>query len=243
MPDADFDRLSAHVRARTLMSVCHEVWSEPADATPGVPVSVGMVEVAGRPYLVPPLHSGSLGHLTWLAAGMELLCLAMVDDLGMMRMRGTLGAPLRSGQDPEVSRVLRDHRGCLIGAGPLDQIVLFPLELAAISVVPPGGGEHPLDPAAVRAAEPDWLLANEEGLVNHLHESHSVELIELSQTYGVANASVVTVERLTRRGAQLACLTADGVTTVEIAFEPPVDRPAELWRQLSPARPSDPHGR
>ena len=62
MPDSDFNRLSAHVRARTLMSVCHEVWSEPADASPGVPVSVGMVEVAGQPYLVPQYA------VSWLAA-------------------------------------------------------------------------------------------------------------------------------------------------------------------------------
>lgn len=235
MPDSDFDRLSAHVRARTLMSVCHEVWSEPADAAPGVPVSVGMVEVAGQPYLVPQYA------VSWLAPGMRLLCLAMVDELGMMRMTGTVGPPLRSGQDLAVSRVLRDHRGCLIGAGPLDSILLFPLELARISVVPPGGGEHQLDPAIVRAAEPDWLLANEEGLVSHLHESHAAELVGLSQTHGVRDASAVTVQRLTRRGARLACLTRDGVTTVDIAFEPPVDRPAELWRQLSPAWRADRH--
>ena len=37
------------------------------------------------------------------------------------------------------------------------------------------------------------------------------------------------------RGARLVCLGGEGVTTVEIAFDPPVRDGGELWRRMASA--------
>ena len=50
-----------------------------------------------------------------------------------------------------------------------------------------------------------------------------------------SDASAVTLERLSTRGARLVCLGGEGVTTVEIAFDPPVRDGGELWRRMASA--------
>lgn len=70
------------VRARTVLAVCHGVWCEPAGVEPGIPVCAGLLEVAGVPHLLPPAQP------TWMAAGLELSCTAVLDELGLVRLTG-----------------------------------------------------------------------------------------------------------------------------------------------------------
>lgn len=217
------------VRARTVLAVCHEVWSEPAGVEPGVPVCAGLLDVAGVPHLLPPAQP------TWMAAGLELTCTAVLDDLGLVRMTGLLGQPVRAGSDPRLAQALRDHRGCLAEeVGPLDQLRLAPLSVSAVSVLAPDRlVADPLDPELVRRTDPDWLLAHSSQLIGHLDDSHADGLLRLARDHGSADASVASMQQLTRTGLALACLTPDGVTTVQIPFDPPVEQPADLWRRLA----------
>lgn len=227
------DQVLATVRARTVLDVSHQVWCEQVDGRPVVPAAVGLLTVGGRPHLVPD------GRAPWPGVGAALTCVAMLDDLGTVRLTGRVGVARTGAQDPELGRVLRQHRGCLISHVPVDALAVFPLEVTTVALLVPGqASPHPLDPAAVRAARADWLLLHAPQVVAHLETDHGTELVLLAASRGVPGASAVSLRRLTRDGVQLVCLTGPGVTTVDLVFDPPVDEPAQLWNRLTvaPAR-------
>ena len=112
---------------------------------------------------------------------------------------------------------------------------VVPLRLTGVLVAAPGGAPSPLTPRDLATAAPDWLLARGRRLTEHLERDHGADLLRLAAVHGVPDASAVTLERLSTRGARLVCLGGEGVTTVEIVFDPPVRDGGELWRRMASA--------
>ena len=163
--------VSAAVRARTILAICHEVWCEP-DA-PGAARPVGLLDVGGVPYLV--LSSGR--HA--LYEGAELTCVASTDDLGVLDFRAWLGRPRMLVRDRAAMQVFNEHRRCLQEPpGPLEDIVVVPFGLITARVVAPFGDALAVEvaPDAVDGVEPDWLLVHGSSVAAHLESAHAKEL-------------------------------------------------------------------
>ena len=224
-------REDAAVVARTVLSTCHEAMCARLDGGEhGSAGAVGLLAAGAQPYLVP----SDPGH--FFATGTALTCRVSIPEVGMVLCTGTTGTARTAGDDAGVVRAIEDHRGCLLG--PVDPAALrvVPLRLTAVSVATPdGGATRRLTPSELAAASPDWLLARGRRLTEHLEQDHAEDLTQLAAAHGVPAATAVTLSRLSTRAAQLVCLGADGVTTVEMVFDPPVRNPAELWRRLATA--------
>lgn len=229
MDDRDA-RDEAAILARTVLSTCHEAMCARLDGVEhGCAGAVGLLAAGAQPYLVPsdPEH--------FFPTGTALSCRVAIPEVGLLRCSGTTGAARLAGDDPGVVRTIEDHRGCLLG--PVDPAALrvVPLNLFAVSVTAPGAAPRTLSPAELGAASPDWLLARGRRLSEHLEQDHAQDLAQLAAAHGVPDAMSVTLSRLSTRAARLVCLGTDGVTTVEMVFDPPVRNPAELWRRLASA--------
>lgn len=221
--------VSAAVRARTILAICHEVWCEP-DA-PGAARPVGLLDVGGVPYLV----LSSARHA--LYEGAELTCVASTDDLGVLDFRAWLGRPRMLVRDRAAMQVFNEHRRCLQEPpGPLEDIVVVPFGLITARVVAPFGDALAVEvaPDAVDGVEPDWLLVHGSSVAAHLESAHAKELAELASRCGWPGAAVC-IRRLSATGVALDVLTADGVTTLEVPFDPPIRRTADLWPRLTAA--------
>ncbi len=222
----------AAVVARTVLATSHEARCSRLDglehAHAGV---VGLLSAGAQPYLVPsdPDH--------FFPTGTTLGCRVAIEGLGVVHASGTTAPARPAADEPGLVRTLEDHRGCI--AGPVDPGALrvVPLQLLALSVAVDGGPAAALTPDELAQARPDWLLGRGRRLVAHLERDHADDLLRLAAAHGVASASAVNLDRLSTRGARLACLGAEGVTSVDIVFDPPLGDPSELWRRLvsSPA--------
>jgi hypothetical protein len=221
----------AAVVARTVLSTSHEATCArldgDEDAISGV---VGLVAAGPQPYLV-PADPGC-----FFSTGTALMCRVSVPDVGLVLCTGVTG-PARTAADlPAVVRTLDDHRACLLGPVDAAALRVVPLQLFGISVALPGAEQaSSLTPGDLAKASPDWLLARGRRLTEHLERDHAQDLVQLAVAHGVPDVATVTLSALTTRGARLVCLGADGVTTVEMVFDPPVDNPAQLWRRMSSA--------
>ncbi len=60
--------------------------------------------------------------------------------------------------------------------------------------------------------------------------------------HGNHDATAASMQQLSRTGATLVCLTPTGVTTVAIPFDPPLERPDQLWPRLSAHGAAGPAG-
>ena len=223
-------RAEVGVLARTILSTSHEAMCEQLNgAEHAFGGAVGLLAAGAQPFLVPsdPLH--------FFPTGTALSCRIAIPEVGVLRCAGTTGAARLAGDDPRVVRTIEDHRGCLLG--PVDPAALrvVPLQLFGLSVAAPDGAAESLTPGELAAASPDWLLARGRRLTEHLEQEHAQDLAQLAAAHGVPGATAVTLSRLSTRAAQLVCLGAAGVTTVEMVFDPPVRNPAELWRRLASA--------
>lgn len=193
--------------------------------------TVGLLVAGAQPYLM--LSDPS----RFFPCGTTLMCRVSLPDVGVVLCTGTTGEALAAEDVAAVVRTIEDHRGCLLG--PVDPAALqvVPIQLFGISVAAPGAGPaSSLTPAELAAASPDWLLARGRGLTAHLEEDHAEDLAQLAAAHGVSSPTAVTLDRLTTRAARLICLGADGGTTLEMVFDPPVRDPGELWRRLASAR-------
>ena len=222
----------AAVLARTILSTCHESLCERLDGAEHTSAGVvGLLAAGPEPFLVPP----DPAH--FFPTGTALTCRVAIPDVGIVWCSGTTGVALTAAAHPAVLETLEDHRGCLVG--PVDPAALqvVPLQVFDVVVAAPGPGPSTrVTPAALGAAAPDWLLARGSRLTEHLEEDHAADLVQLAAAHGVPGASAVSLARLSTRGAGLICLGADGVTTVDIVFDPPVRSPAELWQRLASTR-------
>ncbi|GAA3556627.1 hypothetical protein GCM10022197_09780 [Microlunatus spumicola] len=220
----------AAVLARTVLGTCHEAVCVRVDGEEDAASGpVGLLAAGAQPYLVPSDPD------RFFPTGTRLSCRVAIPDVGVVRCTGTTMPARTAGDDAAVVRTIEEHRGCLLG--PVDPATLrvVPLLLTGLVVASPGGSPEPLTPRALAAAAPDWLLARGRRLTEHLEQEHAHDLAQLAATHGVPGASAVTLASLTTRGARLVCLGVEGVTTVEIAFDPPVRDAGELWRRLSSA--------
>ena len=220
----------AAVVARTVLSTCHEAWCARLDglehASSG---GVGLLAVGAQPYLVPS------DPLAFFPTGTALSCRVAIPELGVVHATGTTGATRPASDEAGVVRTLEEHRGCILGPVEPEALLVVPLQLFALSVTSPAGVATALTPRELLAVQPDWLLARGRRLIEHLEQDHAAELLHLAAGHGVAAATAVTLDRLTTRGTRLVCLGADGVTAVDVVFDPPVGSPAELWRRLASA--------
>jgi hypothetical protein len=223
-------RTEAAVLARTVLGTSHEAVCAPLDdAEHGFPGTVGLLAAGAQPYLVPSDPRDFFG------TGTALRCRITVPEVGVLHLTGTT-APVRiAADDAGVVRTMEDHHGCLVG--PVDPALLriVPLRLTGVLVAAPGGAPSPLTLHDLATAAPDWLVARGRRLTEHLERDHGADLLHLAAVHGVRDASAVTLERLSTRGARLVCLGGDGVTTVEVGFDPPVRDAGELWRRLAAA--------
>jgi hypothetical protein len=223
-------RDEAAVVARTVLSTCHDAFCAPAGGGehPGAG-PVGLLAVGARPFLVPSDPS------TFVPCGTALTCRVAIPEVGVVLASGTTAPAHAAGEDPGLVRTLDDHRGCIRGEVDPDALQVVPLQLFSLSVVVPGRAAVALTPRELTAARPDWVLARGRRLTEHLEQDHAADLVRLAQAHGVGSAAAVSLERLTTREARLVCLGLDGVTTLELHFDPPVASPAELWRRLTSA--------
>ncbi|GAB2574721.1 DUF2470 domain-containing protein [Microlunatus antarcticus] len=225
-------RDEAAVLARTVLSTSHEATCARLDgAEHGCAGTVGLLAAGGEPFLVPSDPED------FFATGTALSVRIAIPEVGVLHATGTT-APVRlAADDPGVVRTIQDHRGCLLG--PVDPALLrvVPLRLSGLAIAVPGAGTaQTLTPGELAAASPDWLLARGRRLTEHLEQNHADDLARLAAAHGVPSATAVTLGRLTTRAARLVCLGAEGVTTVDMVFDPPVRNPAELWRRLATAQ-------
>ncbi len=221
--------VSAVVRARTILASCHEVWCDPGHA--GTARAVGMLDVGGVPYLV------LSAALPWLTEGAELTGVATADDLGVLDFHAWLGRPRMLVRDRAAMQVFNEHRGCLREPpGPLDDVVVVPFGLLGARVVAPLGDALAVEvaPDAIEAVEPDWLLVHGSRVAAHLEVAHARELSELATRCGWPGAAVC-IRRLSATGVALDVLTADGVTRLEMPFDPPIRQTSDLWPRLTAA--------
>lgn len=229
MDDRDA-RTEAAVLARTVLGTSHEAVCAPLDgAEHGFPGTVGLLAAGAQPFLVPS------DPKDFFATGTSLRARVAIGDVGTLHLTGTTAPARIAADDARVVRTMEDHHGCLIG--PVDPALLriVPLRLTGVVVAAPGGAPSPLTLQDLAAAAPDWLLARGRRLTEHLERDHGADLLQLAVVHGVRDASAVTLERLSTRGARLVCLGGEGVTTVEIAFDPPVRDGGELWRRMASA--------
>ncbi len=220
----------AGVVARTVLATSHGSTCERLDGVADVvPTTVGLLSAGTQPYLVPSDPD------RFFAPGTPLSCRVAIPGVGVVRCTGTTGAMVLAVDAPGLVGTLEAHRGCI--AGPVDARLLrvVPLRLDALVVGLPDAGSVPVTPADLADARPDWLLARGPRLAEHLERDHADDLSLLAAAHGVPRPSSVSVTGLTTRGARLVCLAADGVTAVDVVFDPPVRNPAELWRRLSSA--------
>lgn len=233
MDDSDA-RAEAAILARTILSTSHEAMCERLNGAEHSPAgAVGLLAAGAQPFLVPsdPDH--------FFPTGTALSCRVAIPEVGVLRCTGTTGAARLAGDDAAVVATIEDHRGCLLGPVDPAELRVVPLQLFGISVAAPGGGAaESLTPRELAAASPDWLLARGRRLTEHLEQDHAQDLAQLAAAHGVPAATAVTLSRLSTRAAQLVCLGPEGVTTVEMIFDPPVRNPAELWRRLASAQPA-----
>lgn len=227
MDDRDA-RDAAAVLARTVLSTCHEATCERLDGDEHACAgAVGLLTAGAQPYLVPsdPDH--------FFATGTALSCRVAIPDVGVVRCTATAGPVRLAVADPLLVRTLVDHQGCLLD--PVDPAVLrvVPLHVFAVVVSTPEGTTTSVTPHELTAAQPDWLLARGRRLVDHLSDDHAADLAQLAAAHGVPETASVSLSRLSTRGARLVCLGEDGVTSVDLVFDPPVRNPAELWRRLA----------
>lgn len=221
--------VSAAVRARTILAICHEVWCDPR--TSGRARPAGLLDVRGMPYLV--LGSG----LAWLSEGLEITCVATSDGLGVLDFTAWLGRPRMLVRDRAALQVFNEHRLCLQEApGSLDDIVVVPFGLVTVRVVAPLSDALAVEvsPDAVDGCEPDWLLVHGTTVAAHLESAHADELSELVARCGWP-AAAVCIRRLSATGVSLDVLNLDGVTTLELPFDPPIRRTVELWPRINEA--------
>ncbi len=87
---------------------------------------------------------------------------------------------------------------------------------------------------AVDGCEPDWLLVHGTTVAAHLESAHADELSELVARCGWPGATVC-IRRLSATGLALDVLNLDGVTTLELPFDPPIRRTVELWPRIKAA--------
>ena len=223
--------VEAAVVARTVLATSHEATCARLDGdedqSSGV---VGLVAAGPQPYLV-PADPGC-----FFTTGTALMCRVFVPEVGLVLCTGVTGPARTAGDLPAVVRTLDDHRACLLG--PVDPAALqvVPLQLFGISVALPGAEQaSSLTPGELAEASPDWLLARGRSLGEHLERDHARSLAQLAVAHGVIDVVTVTVGALSTRGARLVCLGVEGVTTVEMVFDPPVGHPGELWSRMSSA--------
>jgi len=230
-------RTEAAVLARTVLGTSHEAGCAPLDgAEHAFPGTVGLLAAGAQPYLVPADPDD------FFPTGTPLRCRVALPEVGVLHLTGTTAPARLAADDARVVRTIEDHRGCLLG--PVDPALLrvVPLRLTGALVAAPGGTPRPLTPRDLAAAAPDWLLARGRRLTEHLERDHGADLVRLAAIHGVAGASAVTLERLSTHGARLVCLGGEGVTTVEVVFDPPVRDAGELWRRLGSAPAADRSG-
>lgn len=220
----------AAVVARTLLSTCHEAWCSRLDglehASSG---AVGLLAVGAQPYLVPSDPQAFFG------TGTALSCRVAIPDLGVVHATGTTHPARPASEEAGLVRTLEDHRGCIRGPVDPDALQVVPLQLLTLAVAVVDRPAVTLAPRELLAAQPDWLLARGRRLTAHLEQDHADDLLRLAESHGVASATAVTLGALTTRGARLVCLGAEGVTTVDMVFDPPVSDPGQLWRRLASA--------
>ena len=223
-------RDEAAVAARTILSTCHEAFCAPAGGGEHAGAgAVGLLAVGAQPFLVPSDPS------CFVPTGTALSARVAIGELGVVLASGTTAPARAASEDPGLVRTLEDHRDCIRGVVDPDVLQVVPLQLFALSVVVPGRPAVALTPRELAAAQPDWLLARGRRLTAHLEQDHAADLLRLASAHGVGSASAVSLERLTVRGARLVCLGAEGVTTLDLTFDPPVESPAQLWRRLATA--------
>ena len=223
-------RDTAAVVARTVLSTSHETLCSRLDGTEHASSGVvGLLAAGAQPYLVPSDPE------RFFPTGTALSVRVAIRGLGVVLASGTTGRARPAADEPGLVRTLEDHRACI--RGPVDPAVLqvVPLQLRALSVSVDGGSPTALSPRELTRAQPDWLLARGRTLTAHLEQDHADDLLRLAEAHGVSAASAVTLDRLTTRGARLVCLGSEGVTTVDMVFDPPVSTPGELWRRLASA--------
>jgi hypothetical protein len=221
----------AAVVARTVLATSHEAvcarLDGGEDASAGL---VGLVAAGPRPYLVPADPD------RFFLPGTALMCRVSVPDVGLVLCTGVTGEARTARDLPAVVRTLEDHRGCPLGAVDAATLRVVPLQLFGISVAVPGGRlASSVTPGDLARASPDWLLARGRRLAEHLERDHAPDLVRLAVAHGVTDPATVTLSVLTTRVARLVCLGAEGVTTVDMVFDPPVGDPTELWRRLASA--------
>lgn len=221
--------VSAAVRARTILAICHEVWCQPNRSGSSFPV--GMLDVGGISYLV----VGSAR--SWMVEGAEIACTATTEEIGVLDFTAWLGRPRPLVRDRAALQVFNEHRRCLQEApAPVEDIVVVPFDLLGARVVAPLGDALAVEvaPDAIDNEDPDWLLVHGASVAAHLESAHADELSELADRCGWHRAAVC-IRGLSATGVALDVLTMDGVSTIELPFDPPIRRTADLWPRLNAA--------
>ena len=217
----------AAVVARTVLATSHEATCARLDGDEDQSSAVvGLVAAGPQPYLV-PADPGC-----FFRTGTALMCRVFVPEVGLVLCTGVTG-PARTAGD------LRRSCGPLTTTGPACWVRWTPppcrwsrSSSSASRWHSPVRRRRPRSPLK---SSPDWLLAHGRSLGEHLERDHARSLAQLAVAHGVTDVVTVTVGALSTRGARLVCLGVEGVTTVEMVFDPPVGHPAELWSRMSSA--------
>lgn len=233
-------QLSPQVRARTIQAACDAVELRPVGDVPADVAASGHVGVlldrSGNSYLVvDPAGRAPTGRVV-------VTCRSKQPGLGVLRLQGTCGPACSSDQHPDVRHLLQLHRPLWESHDHLESaaddaadLLVVPIHLEEVRVLVPATATErarsiPVPLGDYRAASPDVWSMDPQPLRAHLEREHQDELRRLVARLrgGRAQDLMISVQAIAPHQLDLACLSADGVTTVAIRFDQTIDHPAHV---------------
>ncbi len=235
------EQLRPEVRARTILAGCAyarlTALGEAAEELAGADQVGLVVDHSGAAYLV-------LAHGAQPPEGrIRISCRASLPGLGVLRLEGRCGDPLRLVEQPDIADLLMLHRTGWAATDESDELVVISIDLDAVTVLTPAtddrrAGVVPVALDQYFSAGPDaWLLYGESAReqLERAHQEHLVALVQGAPDGPAFEPIVVSVRSISPDHLELACLCLDGVTPVTVPIDQALEHPGDLCHWVTQA--------